>query len=371
MKSPLTLLIYMAADNNLNNAAENDLESLRQGSYDSGMDVVVQLDRAEFVDTVETIRYHIKAGVLTEYKRLGETNTGDPRVLKNFIEESAKDFPSQKLMVVIWSHGTGVDDYNFYEAKRELYFVPQEEIEEIAIATDDAAQDFLDNIELQKALNTSVKIDLLGFDACLMGMFEIAYQLRKHAEVVVGSQYVEPASGWDYPRILEHLSSQESSHVMGKELVAFYADYYERHAYDVTQSAYDLAKVEAVAVALDAFAKALRTNLSDKKELKYTLLSAQMLGGSDYIDLTDFVKQVQGRLKLEVLDPYAKALLNALKEMILSNVTLGHRMRDAHGVSIYFPSQKRPFKETFERYEKLDFSQDYPHWIRLIKWYWI
>ena len=48
---------------------------------------------------------------------------------------------------------------------------------------------------------------------------------------------------------------------------------------------------------------------------------------------------------------------------------MGYSMRDANGVSIYFPSQKRPFKETFEMYEKLDFSKNYPHWIALIKWY--
>ena len=62
----LTLLIYMAADNNLNDSAENDLESLRQGSYSSEIDVIVQLDRWEFVDVQETIRYHIKAGSLRE-----------------------------------------------------------------------------------------------------------------------------------------------------------------------------------------------------------------------------------------------------------------------------------------------------------------
>ncbi|MBU1668699.1 hypothetical protein KKC13_09780 [bacterium] len=371
MNPTLTLLIYMAADNNLNNAAENDLESLRQGSYSSDIDVIVQLDRWEFVDVQETLRYHIKAGVLTEIKRLGETNAGDPLVLKNFIEESAQAYPSDKLMVVIWSHGSGVDDRDFYEGKRELYFVPKEEVEEIAIAFDDSAKDFLDNIELQKALNSSVKIDVLGFDACLMGMFEIAYQLKDNAQVVVGSQYLEPATGWDYPRILEELNSEKSAHDMGQQLVQFYADYYERASYDVTQSAYNLAMVEHVAKELDSFAKVLRETISDRKALKYTFLSAQMFGQSDYIDLVDFVKKVKRRLTIEVLEPYADALLASLEKMIIFNATLGHRMRDAHGVSIYFPSEKRPFKETFEMYEKLDFSKKYPNWITLIKWYYL
>ncbi len=48
---------------------------------------------------------------------------------------------------------------------------------------------------------------------------------------------------------------------------------------------------------------------------------------------------------------------------------MGHRVRDANGVSLYFPAKIRPFKESFEMYEKLDFSKNYPNWINLIKWY--
>jgi len=87
MTTTLTLLIYLSADNNLNDSAMEDLESLRKGSLYSNITIIVQFDRWEFVDVEETIRYHIKNGELTEIKRLGETNTGDPKVLKNFIED--------------------------------------------------------------------------------------------------------------------------------------------------------------------------------------------------------------------------------------------------------------------------------------------
>jgi hypothetical protein len=368
-QSTLTLLIYMAADNNLDASAVEDLESLRQGSYSSTIDVVVQLDRWEFVDSKETIRYHIKAGELTEIKRLKESNTGDALVLKDFIEESAKRYPSDKLVVVIWSHGSGVDDYNFYEGKRERYFVPKEEIEEIAIAFDDTAKDFLDNIELQKALSVSVKIDVLGFDACLMGMFELVYQLRHQADILVASQYLEPSQGWDYPRILEELNAQESSEQVAIQLVQFYGDYYERESYDVTQSALKTEVIEEVAKNVDAFAKVLLENIKSKNDLKYTLLSSQLFGRSDYVDLVDFVQKIQSRLALEVVEPYGTKLLDSLKTLIVANHTVGYRMREAHGVSIYFPSEKRPFKETFEMYEQLDFSKSYPHWTTLIRWY--
>jgi hypothetical protein len=366
----LTLLIYMAADNNLDKVAIDDLESLRQGSFYSEMDIVIQLDRWEFVDDKATIRYHIKEGELTEIKRIVKSNTGDPKILKAFIEESAKAYPSEKLMVIIWSHGTGVDDYDVYERKRERYFIENtQEIEEIAIAFDDSAKDFLDNIELQKALSVDVKIDILGFDACLMGMFEIVYQLRNEANVIVGSQHLEPASGWDYPRLLEELSLEKNVHHLAEELVKLYANYYEREDYDVTQSALDVAMVEEVAKNLDEFAKLLLEKIETKKTLKYTLLSSQLFYKNEYIDLVDFVKNVKERFDNEELSNLADTLLMALDKFIIANHNKGYRMRNANGISLYFPTQKTPFKETFEMYEKLDFSKHYPHWIALIRCY--
>ena len=370
MKNRLTLLIYMAADNNLDGAGEEDLESIRKGSFESDMTIVVQRDRWAFVDEAETVRYHIKGGEIFKEEILGETNTGDPKVLKSFIEESAKAYPSEKLIVVIWSHGSGVDDFDIYNGKRDRYFVPEEEIEEIAISYDDSAKDFLDNIELQKALEVDVKIDVLGFDACLMGMFEIAYQLRNNAEVMVGSQHLEPAEGWDYQKVLEELNSESEPLKIGEELVKFYVDYYEREGqHDTTQSALNLKVIKDTARYLDDFAKLLLENLESRNDLKYTLLSSQLFNKNEYVDLVDFVEKAKVRLNITCLDFHADKLLDALKLLIVANGTSGYGMRAAHGVSLYFPSQKRPFKETFEMYEKLDFSQDYPHWIELIKWY--
>ncbi len=360
----------MSADNNLNSSAEDNLESLRKGSLYSDIDIIVQLDRWEFVDTPETIRYYIKKGDIREIKRLGETNTGNPIILKNFIEESVKAYPSEKLIVIIWSHGTGVDDLNIYSQNREHYFIHKENIEKIAISFDESARDFLDNIELQKALDVNLPIDIIGFDACLMGMFEIAYQLRNRADYMVASQFVEPISGWDYSHILEDLDINRESAIIAKELVKFYGDYYRDKPFDTTQSAYNLKVIDEVAESLDLFAKTLLEKLNNRKDLKYSLLNSQLFNRGDYIDLIDFIKKVQFRVQIEPLKLYSKRLLEKLEKFIIANYNMGYRVRDANGVSLYFPL-KEPFKETFEMYEKLDFSKNYPNWINLIKWYYL
>ena len=380
-KNKLTLLIYMAADNNLDKEALKDLESIRTSSVGSNINIVVQLDRDTLPNVREGFRYHFQNGE-EHVEKLGEFNSGDPELLKTFIEEAMSKYSSEKVIVIVWSHGSGVDDKNPYadfigtkkerEVKRsklfELKSRPYEQ-ELIGIAYDDTSKDFLDNLELKKALDTSKKIDVIGFDACLMGMFEIAYQLKNRAKVMVGSQYVEPPSGWDYSKIIKELKLEENSFIMGKQLVEFYANSDEHPTDDITQSAFNLEVVDDVARDLDAFSKVLLENVKDKKELKYKFLSSQLFGRSDYVDLIDFLENIEHSLKIESFEPYIKKLLNSLDIFILANYTRGHSMRGANGVSIYFPSKKSPNKETFEMYAKLDFSQEYPHWIELIRWY--
>ena len=300
-------------------------------------------------------------------------------VLRNFIEESTKTNPSNRVILIIWSHGLGVDDMDIYdtESKREHYFVPPNEIEEIAVAFDDTAQDFLDNLELQKALDTSVKIDVLGFDACLMGMFEIAYQLREQTSVMVASQHLEPASGWDYHKILNELDTKSTADNIGRQLISFHNAHHTNERRDVTQSALNMLIIDEVARDLDVFAKILREELKkgdrdkSRKELQYTLANSQFFSRKDYVDLVDFVHKVKSRLGFESVAPYVDELLNSLDSLVLANHTIGYFMDDANGVSIYFPNKSRPFRETFEMYEKLDFAKACPNWVKLLKWYWL
>ena len=142
----------------------------------------------------------------------------------------------------IWNHGSGIDDTDIYRGRRRhgargaaggtarpTRGSPGERSRAViagrcsarpvaqathdrAIAFDDTSRDFLDNVELKKVLaevkrQTGRDIDVLGFDACLMNMIEIAYQLRGTAQVVVGSEELEPGDGWPYDRVLETLAA--------------------------------------------------------------------------------------------------------------------------------------------------------------------
>lgn len=46
--------------------------------------------------------------------------------------------------------------------------------------------------------NAAFKFDVIGFDACLMAMYETSAVLTPCANFLLASQLLEPGTGWDY-----------------------------------------------------------------------------------------------------------------------------------------------------------------------------
>lgn len=377
MKITKTFLVFMAADNNLDQAAIKDLETIRKASPSSQLNTVVQLDRDQFINVRKGYRHTFERGKKEHEEILEEFNSGDPKILHAFIEASIQHYPQDQLIVTVWSHGSGIDDKNPFApkgdeklptVKRNKLFEPKtgkSKRRQVGIAYDENSQDFLDNIKLQEALSVSKKIDIVGFDACLMGMFEIVYQLKEQTRFIVGSQYLEPSTGWPYEEILPSITPQESAETIAKKIVELYQSSYIGSKRQVTQSAYDCSYADDVAQKLDTFAQELNDQLTSKSELSAILDRTQKFQRSDYIDLIDFIHKVNEQVTLSSTE----TLLDALNKMIIANATVGKFMDNAYGVSIYFPFTRPADSETFEMYEKLDFSQEYPNWIELIRWY--
>ena len=94
--------------------------------------------------------------------------------------------------------------------------------------------------------------DFIGFDACLMGTLETANMLAPHAKYMIGSQELEPGTGWDYKAIGNCLAAEPAADALtlGKAICdGFYenctANEQER---DATLALVDLSKIGALAV---------------------------------------------------------------------------------------------------------------------------
>jgi len=74
---------------------------------------------------------------------------------------------------------------------------------------------------------SELQIDLLGFDACLMGNFETAFILRNSAKFLIASPEVEPGHGWAYNNFMRDFVTSDSLAVFARRVIEAYAWYGE------------------------------------------------------------------------------------------------------------------------------------------------
>src|SRR5215510_7905000 len=114
-----TVMVYLAGDNNLDAASLADLAEMKKVGSTDEVDVVAELDRQGA--GIGTKRYHLQKGTplaKDAVEDLGETDTGDPAVLKSFLMWGIKNYPAEKYLVVLWNHGAGWDDTDIYRTAR-------------------------------------------------------------------------------------------------------------------------------------------------------------------------------------------------------------------------------------------------------------
>lgn len=406
MEKNWTIMVYMAGDNNLDSAGAVDLTEMKKVGSTKDVNILVQFDR-EGRD-MATLRYYVQKGGTVDKDKvvdLGETNMGDPKVLEDFVSWGVKTYPAKHYLLVLWNHGAGWDDANLYQgdvfsgatppvsrkAQPVVTRDPAGGIKPIAfaqaraglsrtrralfnttvaaavtqrgIAYDDQAQDFLDNIELKKVMaritkKIKRKIDILGMDACLMSMAEVAYQMRDVADYTVGSEETEPGEGWPYDRILKALAAKPAMtpEELSKTIVTQYLASYKASD-NVTQSAVKLAELKPLATAVDGLAKALKNALGDAPaRAAIVTVRAQVQEYSrpydDYCDLLDLCDLLHKGVANEAVKTACVAVKDAAAAAIVAAGYKGPAVDNSRGISIYFPKRKLS-----PLYKTLDFTK--------------
>lgn len=257
-----TVLVYLAADNDLESYALDDfLQMATVGSTDR-VNVVVQFDRSQgyvqsYGDWTTCKRFRITAGMTptadNALSDLGEPNTGDPQVLTDFLAWGKASYPADRYAVILWNHGGG------WRSPAQADRNPTWK----GIAWDEDPQakgDCLLTAELRTAFDQSgLTPDLVGFDACLMGMVEVAYELSRlqhPASVMVASPEVIPGEGWPYDTLLADLVAHPGwdAATWG---AAITDRYFASYCNNQVLSTIDLSRMGSLAAGIDQLAAAL------------------------------------------------------------------------------------------------------------------
>lgn len=390
-----TVLVFMAGDNDMEEFGDLDLVEMEALPSEEHLHIVAQFDSR----STKTYRYRVLAG-RSELagEPLGEVNTGDPASLTRFVTWGKKHFPAKRTALIIWNHGTGLRelpaDFDYSklrsadsrtiksELKRTLFAPALAKMAKRrrrlrGIAIDATDRDYLDNLELQAALaavpadgpdKDGPRVDLLGFDACLMNVVEIAYQLRGLARVMVGSQENEPGIGWPYAEIVTSLHDKPTmdAHELARTIVPLYNTALRMRKpkeSPYTQSALDLAHVQQTYDLVSALAQKLLVpdvlkNSKVRHGLRRSQREVKRFKDRDLADLRDWCDFVRRRVKGKSGSTFRDELL-ALREhlevgrgLVIANQASGGRDANRiHGVSIYWPQDRYA-----PDYLKLDFA---------------
>ncbi len=358
-----TFMVYLDADNNLEYAGIDDFLEMSSVGSNSNINIVIQMDRItghsdEYGNWTGTRRFLIQSGdtpSITPVMDLGEQNMGDPNTLSDFVEWAITNYPADHYALSIWNHGDGWRlNRNIMDSLVTLNRSGYNETLVKAVASDDTDGDILYMREVQDALslaktnldnrnNTNVKLDVVGFDACLMGMIEVAYAIRSVANYMVGSEELEPGDGWPYNTILADLNSNPNmtAEEFAKTIVVKYEDSYSS---GVTQSTYDLSELNNLTSSIN--------NFTGKATTDWTVLKSARNNSRDYhisyytqfwgTDLWDFADEVYNSTSNVDIKNASADLKNAIDAFVVEEKHSSD-MSGSHGVAIYFPPDQSSF----------------------------
>jgi hypothetical protein len=98
-------IVYLAGDNDLSDAGDKDVGEIRTVGSSPNVNVVAEFDNA---GDAGTVRYHVgRDGEGEEIVPLGDTDSGSPEVLLDFIGWAAESYPAERYGPVFWNHGGG------------------------------------------------------------------------------------------------------------------------------------------------------------------------------------------------------------------------------------------------------------------------
>ena len=353
------IIFYGAADNNLKDYVYYNINDIEEKAPTRIAHTVALMDAGEkfwafqgakvFYVQPDDSFSEVRSPILAD---LGQVNTADPEFMANFITEAMKKFPAKHVAVIISSHGSG-----WYGA-----------------LPDESHGEAMSLSELKKAFRevyqrTGKKIDLLGWDACLMGTAEVGYALRPYVKYMVASEAKEGMYGWYYLQVMDSLNSQESKDLtperFAKTIVEAIAKSAEYGYNQVdTLSAVSLEKADELAKKLDAFAKALLKTSTPRKRLLYLIASTESFD-YEFADIADFAKKIaeSKEIRDEQLKRTAEELYKFItEEYVVANYRNPEKRPNAHGVSIELPLAP----STPKSYARTDLAEA-THWDEAVR----
>lgn len=211
-----TVLVYMAANNNLTVNVEENLDSIAAGYIDANTtgNLLIYLDD---MGADAAILYQCQVGrnnqfskkIIKEYHE--PWNSVSPSDMSQVIKDAFTDYPAKSYGIVLWSHA--------------LSWLPASKT--LTRSWGEDAGYNMNIFDLATTLESvpGVHFDFVLFDACFMSTVEVAYDLRNAADYIIAAPTEVLEFGFPYKSLIKQIFKYNSNTI--SSLAKCYADYYD------------------------------------------------------------------------------------------------------------------------------------------------
>ncbi|MCR5824006.1 MAG: hypothetical protein K6G60_06195 [Lachnospiraceae bacterium] len=259
-------------------------------------------------------RYRIKDGKLKLLEELESASMGEASTLKDFLEYCLINYPAEKAGLIFWDHGSG--------SNGGVCFDTLFDYDHLSISELDEALSFL--------YEKGIKLDMVGFDACLMANYETVAVMSKYADHMIASEELEPGGGWDYGTVCTEYGSENFYEDM--------LDAYEKKCLKAKKNYYTLAHIDLSLFGEleEAFEDFCENELSRNAAVSLRNVvqyadETMCFGGNGssecYSDLIDLAMFAENNGNKDVAD--------SVKNMV--TLVCGEDRKGASGISFYYP----------------------------------
>jgi len=288
VKTPWTIMIYLNGDNSLETATEELFQKLEIAvANNPELPIRVLWDQQGQNDTK---LYHIlpdndrtQLARYTEGQTMelrGEVDMSSPGVLREFIEQTRRQSPAEHYLLAIVDHGGG------WSPK-----LPNDQRDSVRLfyggsgLSIDVTNDYhyLATQEMGEIFTTPSltenPLDIIFYDACLMGMLEEAYEIRQGARYLIASEN-ETWSTFPYDSYLSGIVGRTPEQ-QAIWMVDTYHNSFEiqQLPHPHTMAVLDLQQVNAVSQTVHNLAIALQNSLPQEKDrIEAAFLATQKFG---------------------------------------------------------------------------------------------
>jgi len=373
-------LIYAVIDNDLGDDWTRLVNNIEAGAH-SGVDVrlmvdgpaigdanvyTIQPDQNPFCPTIDNPTCDDRYLSGYNYEPFFTEDTARPHALYQFLVDSLNAYPqAPQISLTILGHGSGWGA-NALPAQPSYW---QDQNDTLGgMLWDDhtgvlSGSRSLSTLALGQAVQwatseTGRTINLVYLDGCSMGMVEVAYELRNHADYLLASSNTDWAT-FAYDQLLSQVDHTQDGRALGEAWLETEAALLNSRAgYPFTLALTDLRQVDALTSTVSTLADAIQTVLpaqkpaiqqafeqSDRFDSNY---DAKLDNADTYVDLYNFAAQLEsvGITDTTVISA-AQAVQTIVSSIVISEVHAGGSpwiapeevwaWQDLGGLSVYAP----------------------------------